>query len=74
MKAGKTDIAQISQAFGATAPIISAAGISLEEFSAATAALTTSGLPASQAQGALRQATISLIKPTKEMKELLNSV
>lgn len=71
VKNGKTTVDQMSQAFGATAPIIAEAGISLEEFSAATAALTTSGLHASQAQNSLRQATVSLIKPTDDMKKLL---
>lgn len=72
VKFGKTDISQMSQAFGASAPVIASAWISLEEFSAATAALTTSGLPASQAQNSLRQATVSLLKPTKEMSWLLS--
>ena len=71
VKNGKTDIAQLSQSFGANAPVIAAAWISLEEFSAATAALTTTWLPASQAQTQLRAATVALIKPTTEMKKLL---
>lgn len=71
VKNGKTTVDQMAQAFGATAPILAAAGISLEEFSAATAALTTTGMPASQAQNQLRQAVVSLTKPTAGMAELL---
>lgn len=68
---GKTTVAQMAQAFGATAPVIASAKISLEEFSAATAAMTTTGLPAAQAQNQLRQAVVSLTKPTAEMATLL---
>lgn len=71
VKAGKTTVSQLAQSFGASAPIVAAAGISLEEFSAATAALTTTGQPASQAQMSLRQSVVALNKPTKEMSELL---
>lgn len=71
VKNGKTTIAEMAQAFGASAPVIASAGISLEEFSAATAALTLTGLPASQAQQQLRQSVVSLQKPTKEMSELI---
>jgi TP901 family phage tail tape measure protein len=70
---GKTTVAEMSQAFGASAPIIAAAGVSLEEFSAATAALTTTGMPAAQAQNSLRQAVVSLSKPTADMAELLKA-
>lgn len=74
VKNGKTDISQLAQAFGATAPVIAAAGITLEDFSAATAALTTTGLPASQAQNALRASIVALQKPTKEMTALYNEL
>lgn len=68
---GKTTVSELAQSFWAAAPVLANAWVSLWEFSAATAALTTSWLPASQAQNSLRQATVSLIKPTKEMQELL---
>lgn len=74
VKNGKTTVDEMAQAFGATAPIAAAAGVSLEEFSAATAALTTTGLPAAQAQNALRQATLSLTAPTEDMKRLFEEV
>lgn len=71
VKFGKTTVSQMAQAFGATAPVIAAAGIKLEEFSAATAALTTTGTPAAQAQNQLRAAVVALTKPTAEMTKLL---
>jgi TP901 family phage tail tape measure protein len=70
VKFGKTTVDQMAQSFGASAPVIASAKISLEEFSAATAALTTTGLPASQSQNSLRQSVVALQKPTKEMSEL----
>lgn len=74
VKTGKTTVSELAQSFGASAPVIAAAGISLEDFQAATAALTTTGLPASQAQMGLRQAIVSLQKPTKEMSELFEKL
>lgn len=72
--AGKTNISQLSQAFGATASVVASAGVNLEEFSAATAALTTTGLPAAQAQNAMRAAIISLQKPTEDMSTLFSKL
>lgn len=74
VKNGKTTVSELAQSFGASAPIISEAGISLQDFSAATAALTTTGLPASQAQMGLRQAIVALNKPTAEMSSLFKKI
>lgn len=73
-KFGKTTIAELSAAFGATAPIIQSAGIGLADFSAATAALTTVGIPAAQAQNSIRAAIVSLKKPTKEMELIFKNL
>lgn len=67
VKNGKTTISELSQAFGATAPIVQSAGVKLEDFSAATAAITTTGTPASQAQNQIRASVIALQKPTESM-------
>jgi TP901 family phage tail tape measure protein len=72
VKAGKTTVSQLAQAFGATAPIVQNAGIRLADFQAATAALTTVGIPASQAQQQLRQSIVSIIKPTADMQKLFH--
>ncbi len=74
VKNGKTTVSKMAQAFGATAPVIASAKVSLEEFSAATAALTTTGLPAAQAQNSLRAAVVAIQKPTKEMSDLLEEL
>ena len=54
VKAGKTTVAELTQAFGDLAPIAKAAGVSLEEVLASTAALTTTGLKTSVAQNKLK--------------------
>lgn len=74
VKFGKTTIAELSQAFGATAPLVQSAGIQLADFSAATAALTTVGTPAAQAQNAIRAAIVALQKPTKEMSAIFSEI
>jgi len=74
VKAGKTTVAELAQAFGATAPMVAEAGVKFKDFQAATAALTTTGLPAAQAQNALRGAMSALIKTSGPMKELLAKI
>ena len=70
VKAGKTTLAELSQAFGANAGTIAEAGVSLADFQAATAALTTTGQPASQAQNQLRAAMNALLNPSKELQAI----
>ena len=74
VKAGKTTVAQLARSFGAVAPTASAVGVSLRELQASTAALTTTGLPASVAQAQLRQSMVALIKPTAEMQVLFDKL
>lgn len=74
VKAGKTTVSELSQAFGSTAPMIQSAGVSLADFQAATAALTTVGTPASQAQNQLRASIVALQKPTAEMDKIFKKL
>lgn len=71
---GKMTVSQMAEAFGATAPIIHSAGVSLQDFTAATAALTSIGLPASESQNALRAAIVAMKKPTEEMQTVFNQL
>lgn len=71
---GKTTIGELSQAFGATAPIISSANVELHDFMAATSALTTLGTPAAQAQNQLKAAIVSLQKPSAEMEQVFKKL
>ena len=74
VKAGKTDISKLAQAFGANAGIIQSAGVKLADFQAATAALTTTGTPAAQVQNQLRSAIVKLKKPTAEMTQIFKAL
>ena len=74
VKFGKTTVADLSQAFGAVAPIIQSSGTSLADFSAATAALTTLGTPAAQAQNQLKASIVSLQKPSAEMTSVFEKL
>jgi TP901 family phage tail tape measure protein len=74
VKFGKTTVAELSQAFGASAPIMQSAGVTLADFSAATAALTTLGTPASQAQNQLKASMVSLMKPAKNMNAVFKQL
>lgn len=74
VKFGKTTVAELSQAFGSVAPIIESSGTSLADFSAATAALTTLGTPASQAQNQLKASIVALQKPSAEMQKVFGKL
>lgn len=74
VKAGKTNMAELSQAFGANAAVIQSAGVTLADFQAATAALTVTGAPASQAQTQLKASIVALQKPTAEMAKIFQKL
>ena len=74
VKFGKTTIAELTAGFGAAAPIIESAGVSLADFQAATAALTLSGTPAAQAQNQIKAAIGKLKGPTQEMEKVFKAL
>lgn len=74
VKNGKTTIDQLAQSFGQVAPIANAAGVSFEELQAATAALTTSGLPASVAQNNLKAAFNETLKTGTKLESALQDI
>lgn len=74
VKFGKTNIAELSRSFGDAAASMVTAGVSLEEFSAGVAALTTTGTTASVAQNQMRAAVQSLITPNEKMKKALDKL
>ena len=74
VKAGKTDISKLSQAFGANAAQVVSAGIKLRDFQAATAALTTTGVEASQAQNQIKAAVSKLQVPTADMTKIFKGL
>ena len=74
VKAGKTTIAELAKSFGASTQQMSGAGVKLADFSAATAALTTTGVPASVAQTQLKASIAALLKPTAQMEKVFKGL
>lgn len=74
VKAGKTNVSELAQAFGSTAPIVQSAGVKLADFQASTAALTTLGTPAAQAQNQIRASVVALLKPTADMEKVFKAL
>lgn len=74
VKRGKTTMAGLSEAFGATAPIVHSAGVSLQDYLGAVAAITVSGSPAAQAMNEIRASVVALNKPTKDMEKVYASL
>ena len=74
VKGGITTIADLSQSFGLVAPLAVDAGVTMEELSAATAALTQVNKSASISQNSIKAALVSLAKPTKEAQTLFEGL
>ena len=74
VKAGKTTLAELTAQFGGVAPAAAAAGVSLADLQASTAAITTLGTPAAQAQTQLKQALTEMQKPGKELSKIFNQL
>lgn len=72
--AGKTTTAQLAQGFGGVAPLASALGIDLKSLMSATAALTATGMPASQAYSGLKAAFANILKPTADAEKAAASI
>jgi len=68
VKYGKTTVAGISESFGNFASIMKNSGVTLDEYLASTAALTTTGMSMSRAQTQVSSATLALMKPNKKME------
>nr|WP_269750390.1 phage tail tape measure protein [Novosphingopyxis sp. YJ-S2-01] len=74
VKNGKTNIAQLSQGFGAVAGTISAANVPLDEYLASVAALTTTGMPAAQAHTHLRAVISGMTRDTEDSRKVLGAL
>ena len=71
---GVTTFEELSASLFQVAPIAAASGVGFDEVSAALATLTKQGVPTSVATTQLRQAMVSLQKPTKEMGEVIEDL
>lgn len=66
MSIGKADLNGIAQGFGGIAPMAAQAGVSFQEMMASVAAMTQTGLPASEVYTGLKATLSNVIKPTAE--------
>lgn len=62
---GKVTISQLAQGFGAVAGTVANAGIKIDEYLAAVAAMTTTGVPAAQAHTMIRAAIAGLTRESE---------
>lgn len=69
---GRVTSAELANSFGNVAALSQAAGISLEETSAALSTLTVQGIRYNVAYTLLNNITAKLLKPTEEMKKLFD--
>lgn len=70
MKAGKTTIGELSSSLGRIAPFASAAGVTFDELTASIAAVTSKGINTKEAVTGIRQALVSISKPSAQAVEL----
>ena len=73
VKYGKTTVSGIAESFGNNAALMKNSNVTLEEYLAGTATLTTSGMSASRAQTQFASAVTAMIKPNTLMKKIFNS-
>lgn len=71
MTTANTDLLQLGEAFKFVGPIANAAGISLEEVSAAIQILSNAGIQAEMAGTTLRGAILSLASPSQEASQVM---
>ena len=74
VKYGKTTVSQLAESFGSSSALIKNANVTLEEYLATTAVLTTTGMTASRAQTQVASAVTALIKPSKSMQAIFDSL
>lgn len=74
VKYGKTTVSQLAESFGSSSALVKNANVSLAEYLATTAVLTTTGMTASRAQTQVASAVTALIKPSKSMQAIFDSL
>jgi len=74
VKYGKTTVSQLAESFGSSSALVKNANVTLAEYLATTAVLTTTGMTASRAQTQVSSAVTALIKPSKSMQAILDSL
>lgn len=74
VNAGKTNIAQLSRGFGSVAGTVAASNIKIDEYLSSVAALTTVGLPASEAHTQLRAVIAGLTRTTEKSSKVFRAL
>ncbi len=74
VKHGKTDLTKLGEGFGAVAGKMADAGIEFDEYISAVSALTTVGVPASQAHTQMRAAVDGLTKSSKPLSKIFKKI
>ena len=74
VKGGKTTFEELSASLFHVAPVAAASGIEFSEISAALATMTKQGVPTKVATTQLRQAILSMQKPSTEMATAINNL
>lgn len=74
VKGGKTTFDELSASIFQVAPIAAASGVKFEEVAAALATMTKQGVPTKIATTQLRQAMVSLSKPTADMNKVIQEL
>jgi len=72
VKGGKTTFEELSASMSLAAPIAASLGVEFEDVMAAVATLTKQGTPTAMAFTQIKGAMVALMKPTDEMKDLMN--
>jgi len=73
-KIGKSTLSDIADGYGKIIPIAALVNVTVDEVNAAIAVLTQTGLTAAESETNLRMALLSVIKPTKEMTDLIQGL
>ncbi len=71
---GKMTVEQLSQGFGAVAGTVAQAGIKIDEYLSAVAALTTTGLPAAVAHTQIRAAIAGMTRESELATKVLDAM
>lgn len=74
VKYGKTNISEFAQGFGSVAGVVAAADIKLDEYSAAVAAMTTTGVKANIAHTQMKAVIAGLSRATDDQVEIFNKL
>ena len=74
VKYGKTNISEFAQGFGSVAGVVSAANIKIDEYSAAIAAMTTTGVKANIAHTQMKAVVAGLSRATDDQVKIFNQL